>query len=215
MKKLIYLLAGVGILSGFAACDDDNDNPGDFSLKSTLELGTITSALGHVYPLTVDEIKDTVYEYFYTAHDTVYNELGEVQYDEFGDTLVNHYEDSYFSKKTAKLIRMKQVVLFGEPDTLTIPVASNAQWLAPMPTFMLGEKPQTSWFDNYESTLSGGGNSYVKLTVKTTRGNRVYSGYQTILTKDSLTMYVIPFQQVGRGQTPPDYDMSLEEQPAE
>ncbi|MDE6126949.1 MAG: hypothetical protein K2G30_08325, partial [Muribaculaceae bacterium] len=110
---------------------------------------------------------------------------------------------------------MNQVVLFGEPDTLTIPVVSNAQWLAPMPTFMLGDKAQTAWFANYESTLAGGGNSYVKLTVNTTRGNRVYSGYQTVLTRDSMMMYIIPFQQVGRGLTPPDYDMSLESGAAE
>ncbi len=211
MKRLIYLLAGVGLLGGFAACDDDNENPGDFSLKSTLELGTITSARGHVYPLEVAESYDTVYEYFYTAHDTVYNEFGEVQFDEFGDTLVNHHEASYFSKKKAKLYRMKQVVLFGEPDTLTIPIISNAQWDAPQPKFMLDDKAQTAWFDNYQSSTAGGGNSRVRLTVMTTRRDRAYSGYQTVLTRDSMVMYIIPFQQVGRGTTPPDYDMSLEQ----
>lgn len=213
MKKLIYLIVGLGLLGGFAACDDDNDNPGDFSMKSTLELGSITSALGHVYPLTVDETKDTVYEYFYIKVDTVRDELGQIVYDEFGDTVFNKYQASYFSKKTAKLIRMKQVVLFGAADTLTIPVTSNARWNAPAPRFILNEEEQARWMDNYQSTLAGGGNSNVKLTVNSPRAARAYSGYQTILTSDSMLMYVIPFQQVARGQTPPDYDMSLE-QPA-
>lgn len=212
MKKLIYLLAGVGLLSGFAACDDDNDNPGDFSLKSTLELGTITSANGHVYPLTVAETKDTVYEYFYTVRDTLKDEAGEPILNEDGDLQINIYEDSYFSKKTAKLIKMQQVVLFGEADTLTIPIVSNAKWSAPMPIFLLNGEAKTPWFENYGSTLAGGGNSHVKLTVGVGRSKRAFEGYQRVLTSDSMIMYVIPFTQVGRGQTPEGYDFSLENQ---
>ncbi len=210
MKKLLYLLAGVGLLGGFAACDDEAENPGDFSLKATLELGTITSAKGRVYPLTVDEVKDTVYEYFYTVRDTLKDETGEPVLDENDDLIINIYEDSYFSKKTAKLVRMKQVVLFNEVDTLTIPIKSNAKWSAPMPIFTLNGKAQTPWFENYGSTLAGGGDSYVKLAVTTARSKRAFEGYQRVLTSDSLIMYVIPFTQVGRGQTPDGYDFSLE-----
>lgn len=210
MKKLIYLLVGLGLLGGFAACDDEKDNPGDFSLKSELELGPITSALGRYYPLTVDETKDTVYEYFYTAHDTVYNELGEVQYDEFGDTLVNHHEASYFSKKTAKLIRMKPVILWSDADTLTIPIKSNSRWEAPAPKFLKDGKAKDAFMKNEASTNAGGGNSYVKLSVIVCGRARNYGALQTIYTRDSLTMYIIPFQQVARGKVPEGYDETLE-----
>lgn len=215
MKKLIYLIAGLGLLGGFAACEDDNDNPGDFSLQSALELGTITSANGHVYPLTVEETKDTTYEYFYTVRDTLKDENGEPILDAMGQLQITAHEESYFSKKTAKLIKMQKVTLFGEADTLTIPVVSNAKWSAPMPIFMRDGNAMTPWFANYGSTLAGGGNSYVKLAVSVGRSARSFCGYQRVLTSDSMIMYVIPFTQVGRGQTPPDYDMSLESTPAE
>lgn len=215
MKKLIYLLAGVALTGCLAACDDDKDNPGDFSLKSELELGDITTALGHYYPLVVDETKDTVYEYFYTAYDTIYNELGEVQFDEFGDTLVEKRKASYFSKKTAKLIRMKPVELFPEADTITIPVRTNALWQAPKPIFSIvqadGEvKILDDFMKNEQSTLAGGGNSRIILSVAVNSRMRSYGGVQTIFTRDSLTMYKIPFKQAARGKVPEGYDYSLE-----
>ena len=210
MKRLIYLLAGAALLGGFSACDDDKDNPGDFSLKSTLELGNITSKNGRYYPLVVEETKDTVYEYFYNVNDTLKDESGEPIPDQFGDPQVTVRQESYFSKKTAKLVRMKQVVLFSTEDELTIPITSNARWLAPEPRHILNGEAKDPWLLNIESTTKGGGDAFLKLKASNTRSKRTVGAFQSVLSSDSMIMYIIPFTQVGRNQTPEGYDPSLD-----
>ena len=76
MKKLFYALVLMAAGLGFVACDDDEaKNPGDFNLKSTLEMDTkIVSTQGFEGQLELLESRDTTYEYQVTKYDTLKDE---------------------------------------------------------------------------------------------------------------------------------------------
>lgn len=186
MRKLFYLILGGVLLSmGFASCDDEPDNPGDFSIRGTLDVVGISSTLGHEYNLVVLRDFDSTIMRYNVIRDTVIGVDGTVN--------VNT-DTTWYSDGVCRYVKLDEVTVPYEADTLTMTILSNAQWNAPTP-----ENNNTQrWYVLQNST--GGGDGY--LTVAINRNNsaqeRRYMQIQRILTSDSATIYEIPFRQLGK-----------------
>ena len=104
MRKLLYFMFLLGVASWVVvACDDTKDNPGDFSLKATLEVEPVlVSVKGNEYALNVARVTDTTYRYFYTENDTTKDENGEPVIGSDGKLIIKVDTIYYNSKVTAK-----------------------------------------------------------------------------------------------------------------
>lgn len=179
MKKFLLLLAGSALLCSTVACDNENKNPGDFSVKSELSVSDIVSLLDDaVYPVRVVRETDTVYQHQYTKTDTVTGKI---------DTLY------YSSKFTARFFEAEPVYLESKADTFNIQITSNAKWNAPTPVPTAGSQ----WL-YIESGNNGGGDSEIVFRVGRNRNaTRVGTSNLEIFTSDSTVMYRIPIRQRG------------------
>lgn len=194
MKKLIYMLA-LGLLYCATGCEDEPGNPGDFSVKSVLEIGAVTSlTTGDEYSLTVAREIDSTYMYSYTVNDTVKDENGEPEIGADGNYIINTEIRYYPSRVTARFIEMEPITLASSVDTFSIALKSNARWLAPVPD--AGGKVQ--WYYNVNSTTGGGGDGAVNFRVTRNRNyTRAVDAVQYIHTQDSTVMYKLVFKQAG------------------
>ncbi len=191
MKRLLYFIFLIGGLSYLSSCEKEAKNPGDFSLKSELEVIGITSKSGEVFDLEVLRSIDSTYRYFYEKKDTLKDESGNYIF-ESGKYQVRIDSVYYNSNITAKFVELKKIILEPRMDTILIALRSNAKWKAPMPSS--GGKAQ--WF--FTQNLAGGGNG--KVTVAVTRNKnyeRTVDAEQYILTSDSTIMYKLVFGQKG------------------
>lgn len=199
MKKLLYSVAIALTLCGVYACDDD-DNPGDFKLKSTLALGQFMAIDGNgnaksgveLPALVVESEMDSTYRHFYDLKDTAGNVITDAE-----GNPQKGYADS---KKTGHIYKMKLCTLPAKADTFRIYIKSNARWEARQPEIGTKKdgKPGVQWFFNYNSTSAGGGDSKVEFRTSRNRTKtRENIAYQYVVTSDSTVMYIIPFTQAG------------------
>ena len=191
MKKLLYFIFLIGGLLYLSSCEKEAKNPGDFSLKSELEVRGITSKSGKVFDMEVLRSIDSTYQYFYEKKDTLKDESGNYVL-EGGKYQVTTDSVYYNGSITAKFIELKKIVLEPELDTITVTLRSNAKWKAPMPSS--GGKVQ--WF--FTQNLAGGGDGEVIIAVtKNKNYERTVDAEQYILTSDSTIMYKLVFGQKG------------------
>lgn len=185
MRKLLYLILGGLLLSvGFASCDDDPGNPGDFSIRGALEVVNITSTAGHSYDIVVEQEFDSIIMRYNILRDTTIAPDGGMNIDV--DTV--WYEDGL-----CHFVKLKQVDLMANADTVVVELASNARWTAQQPS-STGRR----WYTVISST--GGGDGYFKAAVieNTSANARTNVQNQQIVTSDSSVIYEIPFLQVGK-----------------
>lgn len=201
MKKLIYLtLLAIG---GFtiASCDKDPaTNPGDFSLKSTLEVEPqIVSTGGFTAELKLLRQIDSTYQYSSVKSDTVKDAQGNPVIGADGKLQIKNDTTWYDSNTTAKFSEYEVVQLPSAADTFTISLKSNAQWKAPVPS--AGGKAQ--WYFNYNlltgsTSTSGGGDGYVYFrTLRNRNKKRAVTAVQDIMTNDSTVLVRLRFSQSG------------------
>ncbi|MDE5567251.1 MAG: hypothetical protein K2K00_05160 [Muribaculaceae bacterium] len=196
MKQLFYLSALGLAMAAIASCDNDPTNPGDFNVKSELEIAQLRSRVtGESYPLTVARSIDSTYRYSYNVYDTLKDASGEAILDKDGKLQITTTVDYYFSHITAKYVEFERITLPSyvdvELDTFDLEVNSNAKWLAPK------IKEDVNWY-NVISTTTGGGDGTLSFTIKqfsgTTSKNIVN---QIMLTADSALMYRIQLGHTG------------------
>ena len=190
MKKLLYFIFLIGGLLYLSSCEKEAKNPGDFSLKSELEVRGITSKSGKVFDMEVLRSIDSTYQYFYEKKDTLKDESGNYVL-EGGKYQVTTDSVYYNGSITAKFIELKKIVLEPELDTITVALRSNAKWKAPMPSS--GGKVQ--WF--FTQNLAGGDGEVIIAVTKNKNYERTVDAEQYILTSDSTIMYKLVFGQKG------------------
>ena len=184
MRKFFYFLLLFGGLMNFYACEEEAKNPGDYNLKSTLNVVDIRTKNGTDISLNVLRSIDSTYVRFYEKNDTT---IGD------DDKLVITKDTIYYNGKiTAKFIEFEKIMLNSPADTIYISLESNAKWLAPMPS--AGGKVQ--WF--FTQRLAGGGDGTVIAAITRNRNNkRAVDAVQYVLTTDSTVMCKLTFNQVG------------------
>lgn len=198
MKKLLYLTGAALLLGSVVACDDEFENPGDFNLKSELELDSfIYGRSGAQFRVEIDSIKDSVYRYSYTVKDTLRDANGDYAISSDGSLTITTDTLYYNSKRTAKVYYVHPLELESVADTFYLDVNSNARWLASVPS---DAAKGTQWYFNWNSSTAGGGDSRFefRVTRNLRKTNRDYAVHQEILTSDSTVMFIIPMIQKGR-----------------
>lgn len=201
MKKILYF-AIIGLcLCGMVACEEEFENPGDFSVKATLGFNP-ASALSKVDGITYDfkvlSEKDTAFVSSYTRNDTTFDANGEPVIGPDGKIVIN-YDTIYFKTgKVAHYYEMDTITFPSHADTFTVHITSNALWKAPQ------FKPKkTQWFFNYNlktdgTSLYGGGDGYFYFrTTRNKNKSRSEKAEQYIFTSDSTVMYHFVFGQKG------------------
>lgn len=187
MRKLFCLILGGLLLSvGFASCDDEPDNPGDYSIRGTIGLTGITSVLGNEYELIVSREFDSTIVRYNLKYDTTFADDGTTVVEIKEDTL--WYEDG-----VCHYVKMEQIDLSPDRDTLAISIVSNARWTAPAPS---GGTP--NWFTPQEGGGGGDGTLHAVVSRNGSANPRRNLKVQQIITSDSATIYEIPFMQLGR-----------------
>lgn len=200
MKKLLFFITLAVAMTTVVSCEDEAKNPGDFSIKSTLDIGTVvTSINGDEYALTVARQIDTTYMYYYTESDTAVDENGDYVITSSGTYDITVDTVWFEGDITAVYTEIEPILLPSPADTFTIKLTTNARWNAPVPD--AGGKVQ--WFYNYciatDGTLiAGGGNGQLDFRVTRNRSTqRAVTAIQYIYTNDSTVLYMIPFNQSG------------------
>lgn len=197
MKKLLYLAAATGLLASVAACEDDPKNPGDFSLKSELEITQVRSlSNGEIYPLTVARTIDTTYHYYYTVYDTVKDAEGNPVLGTDGKLQISSEEKFYLSKITAKMVEFDTIFFPSfeglAVDTLSLDIKSNANWKAPeLVTPVI-------WYNVVNSSSSGGGDGSFVFSVNQFKNElSKHKVLQDLFTRDSTLMFRLHFRHYG------------------
>ena len=200
MKTLFYLptllLTAALLVIG---CETHPENPGDFSVKCTLELTPVVRSLrGVEYPLTQLRSIDSTYRYFYIEEDTLKDASGEPVIDDDGNLIVKEDTIYYNSKVTARFTEYALVVLPWEMDTFEISFKSNVLWSANVP--ITNSRTESTWYYNYNSTTAGGGDGSVLFRTKnnTTGRMRGLDAVQEIYSRDSTVMARLHFNQTFR-----------------
>lgn len=197
MKKLLYLAAATGMIAMFAACEDELKNPGDFSVKSELELTQVRSlSNGHVYPLSVARSIDTTYRYYYTVYDTVKDAEGNPVLGTDGRLQISTEEKYYLSKITAKFVEFDTIFIPSYEDlavdTLSLDIVSNANWRAPELT------TPVTWYSVVNASSTGGGDGAFLFSVNQFK-NEIsrHKVQQDLFTRDSTLMFRLHFRHYG------------------
>lgn len=187
MRKLFYLLLGGLLLSaGFTSCEDDPDNPGDYSIRGSLDVIGISSMLGEEYELVISREFDSTIMRYNIIRDTIWTDK------EAGESTI--LEDTvWYADGTCRYVEMEQIDLSPERDTLVLSLTSNARWTAPTP-----ENPTPRWYALQSN--AGGGDSDIEIVISRNGSTNPRRNVQVqyIYTSDSATIYEIPFLQMGR-----------------
>ena len=187
-----------------SACDNEATNPGDYELKSSLELvPELTSTGGFTAVFSELRSKDTTYTYPKIITDTLRDEEGTPIIGQ--DGILSTKSDTLWQPGniTAHFTEYNIIELPSKADTFTISLKSNAQWKAPVPSS--GGKVQ--WYYNYNlitgsTSTSGGGDGYVFFRVSRNRGRRrAIVAVQDIMTNDSTQLIRLRFVQKGERDT--------------
>lgn len=193
MGKFLLLLLGVFIL--FCACEDEAKNPGNYNLKSELNIIDVTTKNGTDISLNVFRSIDSTYVRFYEKNDTLKDESGKPILGEDGKYIVTKDTIYYKGNITAKFIEFEKIILDSPADTIYVSLESNAKWLAPMPS--AGGKVQ--WF--FTQRLAGGGDGTIIAAVTRNRNKRrAIDAVQYVYTSDSTVMCKLTFNQIGENE---------------
>lgn len=185
MRKLLFFLTVAALASGVVSCDNEPKNPGDFTVKSTLNVDMIKSmTTGETYNLSVARSFDTIFKTPVQVWDTIYDANGE---------FLERNADTIWvpSKFTTRYIETQPVVLPSVADTFSMDLTTNAKWLSPNPTIV-----DLPWIYN-ESTTGGGGDGTIIFRVARNRNFARSLTPMLIYTSDSTVFYKIPFGQTG------------------
>lgn len=188
-------------LCGVISCEKAAENPGDFSVKATLNISPMCA---------VDEVDDSTYEFkiideydtafmsSYTRQDTTFDEEGQPVIGPDGKIVVTTDTIYFRTGKVAHYYEMDTVIFPSYADTFTVHITSNALWKAPQ------FKPKkVQWFFNYNlktggTSLYGGGDGYFYFrTIRNKNKKRSECAEQYIYTSDSTVMYHFVFGQKG------------------
>ena len=107
MRKFLLLLLGVFIL--FCACEDEAKNPGNYNLKTELNIIDVTTKNGTDISLNVFRSIDSTYVRFYEKNDTLKDESGKPILGEDGKYIVTKDTIYYKGNITAKFIENSEV----------------------------------------------------------------------------------------------------------
>lgn len=201
MNRLTYIIALMSAAMLVPSCDEVPENPGDFSIASTLEVlpSVVSKQDGVTYDLKLARSKDTTYVYTYIVKELIVDGNGDPILDGSGNLQYTETEKKVTSKITARYFEMEPILLPAKADTFSISLKSNARWKAPVPS--AGGKVQ--WYFNYNiltggTSTAGGGDGQLDFRVLRNRNKkRAVPAEQYILTSDSTVMYKLVFNQSG------------------
>lgn len=186
MRKILYCIAAFASIWVATGCDNEPKNPGDFSVKSNLELNQFVSlTTGEIYTLQTARSFDTIFKTGVQVWDTVWDSNGE---------FVSRTADTVWLSApfTTRYYEMQPVVLPAVADTFTMQLTTNAKWLSPNPEIVV-----MPWIYN-ETSTAGGGDGTITFRVARNR-NYLRNEYTPmyVYTSDSTVFYKIPFGQHG------------------
>lgn len=186
MRKILYCITAFVCIWLVAGCDNEPKNPGDFSVKATLDVNQFVSlTTGEVYTLQTAREFDTVFKNGVQVWDTVWDSNGE---------FVSRTADTVWlaNKYVTRFHEMKPVILPASADTFSMQLTTNAKWLSPNPEIVV-----MPWIYN-EATAAGGGDGTIIFRVARNRNyQRTEYTPMYIYTSDSTVFYKIPFGQYG------------------
>lgn len=193
MKRIFFPVAALLLGVMTYSCQEEVGNPGDFNLKSTLEVTGITTASGTEYPWEVVSVVDSAIVRTYFEYDTLKDASGKPVIGSDGKYTITTDTVEYVSNTKCKIVDISEIVLEPNVDTVRIELKSNAKWNAPMPE--LGTPP-IRWF--VTQNMSGGGDGTVIAAVPRNKNvSRPNKAVQHILTADSAVIYRLTFGQKG------------------
>ncbi len=195
MFKKHLLILFIALITLFS-CEEKMENPGDFNLKSTLEIVQIYDTLGNIYPVEILSSIDTTYHYPKITRDTLKDESGNPKLDSNNNLQITTDTNYVAGNKTARYIVLDTILLVSTRNELRIDIQSNARWQAPTPDF--GNK--IPWY--ITQTSNGGGDSTIKSRISNglPSSRRPTLADQFIFTRDSLVMFKVTFNQKGRNE---------------
>lgn len=196
MKKIHLITVAILLLVGWMSCDETAENPGNFSLKSELEVVEVYDTLGNKYPISVMRTTDTTYQYPRIKLDTLKDNSGKPILDAYNKLQITRDTTYYAGKKTAKFVVLNPIVIAAPKGELRIDLVSNARWQAPSPDF----KGKIPWF--LTQTANGGGSSTitVKISAGLSKSRRPVLATQYIFTRDSMVLYKLTVDQKAQNE---------------
>lgn len=207
MKKLLYFsVLGLAAATALTACDNEPKNPGDFSVKSKLEVVGVRSLVtGTEYPLVVARSIDSTYRYTQTVYDTLRDVSGEFVLGDDGKLVITEHDEYTFSKITAKFVEFEPITIPSyediEMDTIEVALQTNANWISDGGNISIEGQPVT-WYSVLNSTSTGGGDGSMLIGVKKFAGTTSkHIKERTLLTRDSTVMYSFRFIHTGTKYT--------------
>lgn len=196
MKKIHLMTVALISLILLGSCDDKAVNPGDFNLKSELEVVQVYDTVGNKYPFSVLRTTDTTYMYPRIKLDTLKDNTGKPILDVYNKPQVTRDTTYQAGTKTAKFIVLNPIVIASPKGELRIDLTSNARWQAPSPDF----KGKIAWY--LTQTVNGGGSSTIKVKISAglAKARRPILATQYIYTRDSLVLYKLTVDQKAQNE---------------
>lgn len=193
IKILITCIVGLILIS---SCEDKALNPGDFTLKSELEIVQIYDTLGNSYTIDILKSIDTTYLYPRITSDTLKDAGGTPIRDAQNKLQIT--KDTVFvpGNKVAKYIELDTVLVASPKNELRIKLKSNARWQAPTPDF----KGKIAWY--LTQNVNGGGDATIKVKILSglSTKRRPVLANQFIYSRDSLVLYKLTFNQKAQNE---------------
>ncbi|MCK9507712.1 MAG: hypothetical protein M0Q54_04670 [Pigmentiphaga sp.] len=194
LKKIILIFFSLCVI--LYACEEKVENPGDFNLKSSLEIVQIYDTLGNQYPVEVLRTMDTTYHYPRITSDTLKDVHGNPLLDSNHSLQITQDTTYVAGTKTAQFVELKTILLVSDRNELHIDIQTNARWQAPTPDF--GTK--LAWFITQTSNGGGSASIIARISNGLPSSRRPLLANQFIFTRDSLVMYKVSFDQKGRNE---------------
>lgn len=191
MFKYLRITMIITTLILLICCEDKVVNPGDFNLKSQLEIVQVYDSLGTIYPVNILRSFDTTFVYPKVTRDTLKDVSGKPLLDAQNKMTITLDTAYVTGNKTGRYIILDTIVLNYAKSALRIELTSNARWQAPTPNF--GTK--IAWFQTL--TSNGGGDAIIKskVSVGLASKRRPVLANQYIYSRDSLVIYKLTFDQ--------------------
>lgn len=196
MFKLSHLLLIVMALAVLCGCEQKYENPGDFNLKSSLEIVQIYDTLGNTFPFEVLRSIDTTYLYPRITRDTLKDGSGNPILNNQNKLQITIDTTYVPGKKTARYIELDTIVIGSARNELHIDLKTNARWQAPTPNF--GTK--VPWYVTQTGVGGGDGTIKAKISLGLATKRRPVLAKQFIFTQDSLVMYKLMFDQKAQNE---------------
>lgn len=191
MNKLLILIFSIALVCGFYSCEEKVLNPGDFSLKSDLEVMKVYDTIGNVYTAEILKSIDTTYLYPKIKNDTLKDAGGIPLRDAYNKLIIKKDTTYVKGNKTARYIVLDTIVIASPKNELRIDIRSNARWLAPTPNF----NGKIAWYLTQNVAGGGDGTVRVKILAGLSTKRRPVLANQFIFSRDSMILYKITFNQ--------------------